>query len=132
MFYTVGATSISSDEVLKAAELKALREQWERDKKERLLLLTKNAFKEKAKQCLANCPNPRSGWFVGDLRALLEWKMKPEENTSEKISSATRENHQQLWEVHREIEIPYMEFPDEVPEPSIPLLMETEVGHAAE
>jgi hypothetical protein len=27
MFYTVGATSISSDEVLKAAELKALREQ---------------------------------------------------------------------------------------------------------
>jgi hypothetical protein len=107
MFYTVGSTSVSSDEVLKAAELKALREQWERDKKERMLLVAKKkTIEEKAKQCLANGPNPQRGWLVGDLRALLKWKMKPEEYTSEKVSSATREKLQLLWEVHRGIEIP--------------------------
>ena len=58
--------------------------------------------------------------------------MKPEEYTSEKVSSATREKLQQLWEVHREIEIPDIIVPDEVPEPSIPSLIETEVGQAAE
>ncbi len=96
MFYAVGATSISSDEVLKAAELKALREQWERDKKERVLLLAKKAVEQKAKQCLAKGPNPQRGWLVGNLRALLKWEMKPEEYTSEKVSSATREKLQQL------------------------------------
>ncbi len=132
MFYTVGATSISSDEVLKVAQLKAMREQWEHNKKERVLLLAKRTAEENSKQCLANGPNPQCGSLVGDLRALLKWKMKPKDYTSDKVSSATREKLQQLWEVYWEIEIPDIEVLDGLPEPSVPSLMETEVGCAAE
>ncbi len=80
---------------------------------------------------MANDPNLQCGWLMGDLRALLKWKMKPEDYTSEKVSSATRENLKQLWKVHRGTEIPDIEVPDELPEPSIPSVMETEVGHTA-
>jgi hypothetical protein len=131
MFYTVGSSSISSDEVLKAAELRSRREGWEKSKKNRIILVAKKTVEEKAKECLERVPNPVRGWSVADLKVILKWKMSPEEFAAEKVSSSTKEKLQTLLDKHINNEIADIDVPPEIAEPAIPRLDETEVGRAA-
>lgn len=132
IFYTVGSTSISSDEMMKAYELKRRREKWEEDKKERTNLLARKKIEEKGKECF-NRGQPPRGWLVGDLRTMLRWKMPPDDYKNCKVSSASRETLGNLWEHWKDQATEDVIVPDEEECPDvIPELHETELGRVAQ
>lgn len=118
--------------MMQAAELKALREQWQKYNNNRSLLITRKGIEDKAKACLERGPHSERGWNVADLRVLLKWKMPTEVFQAEKVTSATREKLVRLWERYKDTEVEDIIIPEELPEPTVPELQATEVGRAAQ
>ena len=64
---------------------------------------------------------------------MLKQKMPPNKYNARKVSSATRVTLIQLWEsYYHNIDVPDIIIPAAVDQPSIPSLLETKVGRAAE
>jgi len=132
IFQTVGTSCISSDDFMKAHEIKLRRERKEKAQQERNILVARKKVQDKGKEIFDGGPPPR-GWVVGDLRAMLRWKMPPDEYKNQKISSANRSTLITLWghwkdQVTEDIII----HEEEEDTDAIPELHETEVGRAAQ
>jgi hypothetical protein len=60
-------------------------------------LLARKRVQDKGKEIFNGGPPPR-GWVVGNLRAMLQWKMPSDEYKNQKISRANRSTLITLWE----------------------------------
>jgi len=101
VWFTLGAQSISSNQVLQSAELRERESEWKKIEKKRNDLVAKKAIEEKAKGLLERGPNEQRGWSVPELRSLLKWKMSVQEFSAEKANSISKEKLLALWEIHK-------------------------------
>lgn len=132
MFYTVGSTSISADEVFLSAEYKANNERWLKAAAEREELVKQKELEISAKAILEQPNAGTSNFKVPELRKLLKWKLGAEEYQAKKLSKMNKDGLERLWLEHQHKEVADIIVPDISEAPVMPSLAETEIGKAAE
>jgi hypothetical protein len=130
--HIVGAGTVSSDEVLIAAQYRADKAKYEVEKGKHAELLKMKEAETAAKALLAAHPEGGANFTVKQLRQLLKWKMPVEEYKRHHVYKAVIGSLRELWMHYQNVQVEDTIVPEIFEQPTLPSLQATELGRAAE